>query len=358
MEETGQLRDRLESFLAARGIRGDVVDIKPLVGGFSQITHRFTVSDNGWRRHYVLRSDRPGGAQLTTTDRALEFRVIKALNDVGAPVPQAHWADIEGAELGTPAMISDFVAGPNMLHAARTAQQPMEELAALAAGAAAQIHSVDTSGFPAEIGTAGGDWDSYIDIQIQEWRDLEARQAEPMPVLRYLASWLDLHRPEPVPLCLVHGEFSTANLMLDPAGGVSVIDWEFAHIGDPRMDFGWCVQRGGKEPPNVLGDHLDLVCRRYRELTGMSESAMNPATVSYFAILSGWRAFGAVLDGIARFANGENNLLLSAYLVSPWSLACHEWLRITEALGSAESAGSAASESGARPVVASAGDRS
>jgi aminoglycoside phosphotransferase (APT) family kinase protein len=351
MEETGQLQDRLGRFLAARGVRGDVQDITPIVGGFSQITHRFTVSDRNMQHRYVLRCDRPGGAQLTTTDRALEFRVIKALNSVGAPVPKVHWADTNGAELGTPAMISDFVEGPNLLQAARSGHLPMAELADLATGAAAQIHRVDTAGFPAEIGTAGGDWGHYIDTQIQAWRDLAARLAEPMPVLRYLASWLDLHRPEPVPLCLVHGEYSTANLMLDPTGAVSVIDWEFAHIGDPRMDFGWCIQRGGKEPPNVLGDHLDLVCRRYRELTGMSESAMNPATVSYFAILSGWRAFGAVLDGISRFANGESNLLLSAYLVSPWSLACGEWLRITEALESAPR------DEHSRAVAASAGER-
>jgi hypothetical protein len=65
-------------------------------------------------------------------------------------------------------------------------------------------------------------------------------------------------------------------------------------------------------------------------LTGMSEEAMNPAVLSYFAILSGWQAFGAVLDGITRFVQGDNSLLLSAYLVSPWSLACSEWLTITD----------------------------
>lgn len=333
--ETSQLGERLAGFLGAHGVPGHVDEITPIVGGFSQITHRFTVSDGDQRRRFVLRSDRPGGAQLTTTDRALEFRVIQALNEVGAPVPRVHWADPTGAELGTPSMISDFVEGPNILQAARSGSMPMDQLAELATQAAAAVHSVDTTGFPAEIGSLGGDWNEYIDAQIQAWRDLEARQAERMPILRYLASWLDLHRPEPVPLCLVHGEYSMANLMLDPGGAVSIIDWEFAHIGDPRMDFGWCIQRGGKEPPNVLGDHLDLVCRRYRELTGMSEAAMNPAAVSYFVVLSGWRAFGAVLDGITRFANGESSLLLSAYLVSPWSLACDEWLRITETLGAA-----------------------
>jgi aminoglycoside phosphotransferase (APT) family kinase protein len=347
--EISQLRERLDQFLGAQGVDGEVDDITPIVGGFSQITHRFTVRNGDRIRQYVLRSDRPGGATLTTTDRALEFHVIKALNEVGAPVPQVRWADVTGDELGTPAMISDFIEGSNILQVARSGSASMTDLADLATQAAAQIHSVDTSGFPSEIGSGGGDWNDYIDTQIQAWRDLEARQAERMPVLRYLAGWLDLHRPEPVPLSLVHGEYSLANLMLGTDGTVSVVDWEFAHIGDPRMDFGWCIQRGGKEPPNLLGDHLELVCRRYRELTGMSEAAMNPAAVSYFVVLSGWRAFGAVLDGISRFTNGESNLLLSAYLVSPWSLACDEWLRITETLGAVLKEPAA---------VGSAGDRS
>ena len=333
--ETTQLRDRLGRFLTARGIRGEVDEITPIVGGFSQVTYRCAVRLGDDTRHFVLRSDRSGGAMLTTTDRDLEFRVIKALNASGAPVPSVYFNDADGSELGAPALISDFVAGENFLQTARAGTRPGAELADLATQAAAEIHRIDTSGLPAELGSVDADWDEYIDTQIAAWREMEARQAERMPVVRYLAAWLDGHRPEPVDLTLVHGEYSLANLMLTPAGAVSVIDWEYAHIGDPRMDFGWCIQRGSKEPPNVLGDHLELVCRRYRELTGMSEKAMNPAAVSYFVVLSGWRAFGAVIDGVSRFINGESNLLLSAYLVSPWSLACHEWLRITEQLEAA-----------------------
>jgi aminoglycoside phosphotransferase (APT) family kinase protein len=330
--DVAELAQRLQRFLAARGIRGEVGDIAPIVGGFSQITYRFTVHTADGPLGYVLRSDRPSGAQLTATDRALEAQVIAALNSEGAPVPVAHWADPDGGELGAPALISEFVDGQNFLQAARSGAHAGSDLADLVTRAAAEIHAVNTAGFPDQLGVRGGDWNSYIDTEIQAWREMEARQAERMPVVRYLASWLDTHRPEPVDLCLVHGEFSLANLMLRPDGQVSVIDWEYAHIGDPRMDFGWCIQRGGKEPPNLLGDHLDLVCARYRELTGMSEKAMNPAAVLYFVVLSGWRGFGPVLDGITRFTNGESSLLLSAYLVSPWSLACSEWLQITRML--------------------------
>jgi aminoglycoside phosphotransferase (APT) family kinase protein len=330
--DDAELCERLQRFLAARGVDGEVGGIAPIVGGFSQITYRFTVRSADGQQACVLRMDRMSGETLTSTDRALEARVIAALNNAGAPVPLALWADPDGNELGAPALISEFVDGQNMLQAARSGACDATDLVDLATRAAAEIHAVDTAGFPDELGVAGGDWDSYLDSEIEAWRALEARQAERMPVLRYLASWLDTHRPEPVDLRLVHGEFSFANLMLRPDSQVSVIDWEYAHIGDPRMDFGWCIQRHAKEPPNLLGDHLDLVCRRYRELTGMSEKAMNPDAVLYFVVLSGARGFGGVLDGITRFTNGDSSQLLSAYLVSPWSLACSEWLGITRML--------------------------
>jgi aminoglycoside phosphotransferase (APT) family kinase protein len=334
--DNAELCERLQRFFAARGIDGEVFGIAPIVGGFSQMTYRFTVRSADGQQVYVLRMDRMSGETLTSTDRALEAKVIAALNNAGAPVPLALWADPDGDELGAPTLISEFVEGQNMLQAARSGARDATDLVDLATRAAAEIHAVDTAGFPDELGVAGGDWNSYLDTEIEAWRALEARQAERMPVLRYLASWLDTHRPEPVDLRLVHGEFSFANLMLRPDGQISVIDWEYAHIGDPRMDFGWCIQRHAKEPPNLLGDHLDLACRRYRELSGMSEKAMNPNAVLYFVVLSGARGFAGVLDGITRFTNGESSQLLSAYLISPWSLACSEWLGITRMLETAD----------------------
>jgi 5-methylthioribose kinase len=40
--------------------------------------------------------------------------------------------------------------------------------------------------------------------------------------------------------CLVHGDYSPKNVLADPAGGgVWVIDWEVAHVGDPTFDPAW-----------------------------------------------------------------------------------------------------------------------
>jgi aminoglycoside phosphotransferase len=41
---------------------------------------------------------------------------------------------------------------------------------------------------------------------------------------------------------LVHGDFGPHNVLLDPATCTvtAVVDWEFAHLGDPVEDLAWC----------------------------------------------------------------------------------------------------------------------
>ncbi|MEU1474013.1 phosphotransferase [Streptomyces sp. NPDC005760] len=41
---------------------------------------------------------------------------------------------------------------------------------------------------------------------------------------------------------LVHGDFGPNNVLLDPATYkvTAVVDWEFAHLGDPVEDLAWC----------------------------------------------------------------------------------------------------------------------
>ncbi|MEU9166574.1 phosphotransferase [Streptomyces sp. NPDC048420] len=41
---------------------------------------------------------------------------------------------------------------------------------------------------------------------------------------------------------LVHGDFGPHNMLLDPStrAVTAVVDWEFAHLGDPVEDLAWC----------------------------------------------------------------------------------------------------------------------
>lgn len=45
---------------------------------------------------------------------------------------------------------------------------------------------------------------------------------------------------EPSGRVLVHGDFGPSNVLLAGRAVVAVLDWEFAHLGDPVEDLAWC----------------------------------------------------------------------------------------------------------------------
>jgi aminoglycoside phosphotransferase (APT) family kinase protein len=333
MLEPGALRTRLEELLRREGEPDDVrvSDVRPIQGGYSLITMGFTATSSAGTRRYVLRAD-PDAAAIARTDRRTEWELLAALTADGRmPMPAARCFD-DGALLGTPGIVLDFVDGPQL--GAHAGASDDAELARLAAGLAetlAAIHAVDPGLAPACCPRPAS-WDEYVDGLIAAWRQLEAEHVERNPFLRHVARWLEDHRPPPAPLRLVHGEFQTGNVMLAPDGRMLVVDWEYAHVGDPRIDLGWCQNVAAFNPPDLIG--LDPVgfCARYAELSGLSAEVVNPATVAYFSILGGAKAFGQLLRGIAALARGETSVLTTAYLVSAESFTHRLWMGATRQL--------------------------
>jgi aminoglycoside phosphotransferase (APT) family kinase protein len=95
------------------------------------------------------------------------------------------------------------------------------------------------------------------------------------PVLEVAFRLLEHDAPAPVPPRLVHGDFRSGNLIIDPAHGLTaVLDWELCHQGDPAEDLGWlCVNswRFGAvdKPVGGFGVLADL-------LAGYSEAGGSP----------------------------------------------------------------------------------
>jgi aminoglycoside phosphotransferase (APT) family kinase protein len=322
---------QLERFLAERGGEPvEVVGFEPLTGGYSLLTARFTVRTPRGEKTYVVRADPPPDEALTHTDRGLEGELLAALTGGDVPMPALRWADAGGVALGTPCLILDHVDGPQLLahlHAVGAERHP--ELALQLAEAIAAVHNVGVDAVPTTFDRPPS-WDAYIDGFIAEWRHLEARHVERDPFIRWVACWLDTHRPPPAPLTLVHGEFQTANVMLDRAGAMQIIDWEYAHVGDPRIDLGWLQQVSAFTPPDLIGLDPVAFCDRYCKVTGLTPDVVNPLTIGYFSILSGARALGGLADGIAAMARGDNRLITSAYLVSALPFVHMMWRQATQ----------------------------
>ena len=85
-----------------------------------------------------------------------------------------------------------------------------------------------------------------------------------------------------------------------------LLDWELAQIGDPREDLGYFKAVAQAAPPDLTA--ADELYSRYRQLTGLDETQVNPAVVSYFLILGVIGTVRRLLEGGAAFARGDNHL--------------------------------------------------
>jgi aminoglycoside phosphotransferase (APT) family kinase protein len=295
---------------ALQGVRHERI-----TGGYSRLMLRVWVQDGRTERGYIVRADPPPGESIVESDRAAEWALLTALRAADSiPVPAAIWFDPTGEELGAPAIVSEMIDGPSLLSMAARAH-PAERFAMAQplAQLATRIHRFDLAALPPHLDRPAS-WDAYVESRIQLWIDAARRLPEPDPFMRAIARWLEANKPDPVPLGLVHGDFQPANVVVDPDGAYHVIDWELAHIGDPREDLGWFTLCAINQPPSLIADDSRAFYLRYAELMGLPPSAVDPAAIAYFTILGSTDVFLRVADRLAMFARGDASSALLAYM--------------------------------------------
>jgi aminoglycoside phosphotransferase (APT) family kinase protein len=81
-------------------------------------------------------------------------------------------------------------------------------------------------------------------MALESVRDAMTTAARDNPTWEYGLRWLSQRAPEPSgPMTVVHGDFRIGNLLVTPQGLSGVLDWEFAHAGDPLEDLAWPLVR-------------------------------------------------------------------------------------------------------------------
>ena len=328
MYELEAMPARLEAFLASvvPGRRAKVRSYALMTGGYSRVMAKAEVEwDNGSTETLVLRGDPPPDKTMLVTDRDAEWAVLKCLSGVSAvPMPAALHYDATGEHLGTKAIILEYCSGPSMqaeLNALVAAEVPVGDPRFLAhrdafVDSVAKVPQVDLNAMPPAM-FRPTDWDSYMSSVNESWGLNERTLKESSPILRYLGAWLDAHRPPPMPLVLQHGDLQPANILMDPIDGSHrLIDWEYAHIGDPREDLGWYVTYSAAAPPSLYGIDPEAFLARYRDRTGTSELVVNQATVGYFSVVSAVKVFSQIVQAASAMAEGKSNGVMTTYNIN------------------------------------------
>jgi len=213
------------------------LEVKQFEGGQSNPTFLLTVGS----RKIVLRK-KPKGDLLPSAhaiDR--EFKVIKALDNVGFPVakPLAYCTDTE--VIGAEFYLMDFVEGRIFWDPRLPGLKPSERSAIFNEmnNTIAKLHALDTDVIGlSDYGRAGG----YIPRQIARWtKQYQSSATEVIPAMDQLIEWLPKNIPIYDDTRLVHGDFRLDNMIFHPTEPkvLALLDWELSTLGHPLSDFAY-----------------------------------------------------------------------------------------------------------------------
>ncbi|MBP2366232.1 phosphotransferase family protein [Pseudonocardia parietis] len=256
-----------------------------LTGGASRETWAFTAQPaTGQARRLVLRRDPPGADR--PDGMAREAAAIAGAHAAGVPVPLLVDSGTDPATLGAPYLITEHVEGETI--ARRLLREPRyaaarEGLAAELGRTLARIHTIPLEAVP----------DPVAADPLEQLRATYDDLGEPLPAIEIALKWLERNRPAEVAETVVHGDFRTGNLIVDPSGLRAVLDWELVHRGDPREDLGWlcvkCWRFGSPLPAGGFGT-VEQLLDGYAEVAGHRP---DPEAVRWWQVYgTAWWAVG------------------------------------------------------------------
>ena len=258
MTEASGLASALTSRLQALwGTEAAVTGVRPQPGGASRESWDVRVrTAGGAERRLILLRD--VGARAADKNVAVEAAAMSAARTAGVPVAEIYdyGAGDQHRALGQAYLLMERLDGetiPRRLLRDEAYAAVRPGLARRLGEVLARIHQVN----PASVrGLPRVDALSQVTGLYQAF-------AEPRPALEIGLRWLAGHRPAPAPDALVHGDFRTGNLMVGEDGLHGVLDWELAHLGDPRHDLGWLCTKawrfGSASPVGGFGTRADLM---------------------------------------------------------------------------------------------------
>lgn len=284
-----------------------VADLTPVDGGNSSqmwfFEARWIEGRDRVARSLVLRRGAP--TEFQSAGREAEFRLLKALEGAALPVPKMLWMDADGRYLERPAMVMERSAGTAHRRLLVDEGSGLDvatrlRLAGEMADLLAAIHAVDVE----SLGLAGQGSASAAGRLALHEAEIRRLELEPMPELRLASLWLRERLPPPPDrAALVHGDFRPANLLVEHGRITAVLDWEFAHIGDPDEDLGWYLTS------YYLDEHLipnhwqegDFIAR-YQAATGR---VVDRGVLAFWTTFAIFRLAAMTLAALRSLADGD-----------------------------------------------------
>jgi aminoglycoside phosphotransferase (APT) family kinase protein len=268
-----------------------IADATTIGSGSSRRTWGLGLADG---RQLVLREDTGTGPMAgTPLNLAREAAVYRALGSTDLPVPVLF-----GVSPDATAMVlsrSPGVADLSLAGDADRAAVARDYLRCLG-----RLHLLDPRHLdlgPIEIPRDGP---SHARLEIDLWQSIHATVADPFrsEAASTGLEWLRAHAPtDATRTSLCHGDAGPLNFLYERDTVTAMLDWEFAHVGDPHDDLAWVTVR-----TKLLraGIDLDDAFAAWSAVTG---SAVDPDRVEYYRVFVLVRMLISC-DATVRWADG------------------------------------------------------
>jgi aminoglycoside phosphotransferase (APT) family kinase protein len=236
----------LRAYLEARidGFGRDMI-VQQIKGGASNPTFKLTAQGQDGPLRYVLRKKPPGQLLASAHQVDREYRVMKALDGTGVPVPRMRHLCQDETVIGTAFYVMDFLDGRIFRDATLPGLSRLERAAIYDQlnATLAKLHQVDyVARGLADFGRARG----YFERQVSRWiKQYRGAETENIPAMEQLIAELPALIPTDQSVSIAHGDYRLENTMFHPMEPrlIAVLDWELCTIGHPLADIAYnCFQ--------------------------------------------------------------------------------------------------------------------
>jgi aminoglycoside phosphotransferase (APT) family kinase protein len=219
-------------------------DVQTLAGGMGKDTILFEMSGHPqYAGPLVMRKDLPVLAlEVSAVD---EFELLQAAHEAGVNVPEPLWAEHDSKALGSRFIVVRRARGTVAIAQDISDVNIRRHFADKLAEGLVAIHNLQVPKWAPYRSVSGKTLNQTLHEQIATWRSFWMRKRlEPSVKLEAIFAWLEANIPPESGIAptLVHGDYGFHNLIMDQGEVTAILDWEFAHMGDPAEDVNYCRQ--------------------------------------------------------------------------------------------------------------------
>lgn len=292
--------DAMRDYLRARNDQREVLEIKPIAGGFSKHTIGLQLQNGSAVDDLVIRKVAPGRIADTFSN---EYAVLVHVAENGLSVPTPVWFDATGGALGSPFFVTRRAVGRVVgdVSGAEGAVEPV--LVRRLAELIAELHRIEVvpTLIPPRPNMVRPE-DLLAAIEDRERITVKALSSIPnatgAELYFALFAWLRAKVPSlPGDGVLVHGDIGFHNTLVEGNSIAALLDWELSHLGHAAEDLAYV--RPSVEPHMPWADFLSAY-------VGAGGADVSDDDLRYFSVWQDvWRSTSC-LRLMAKFVDGPD----------------------------------------------------